>query len=87
MFARNAILLDEPTAALGVRQKNLVGEIIRGAADSGLAVLVVSHDVSRMLGWAHRAIVLRQGRVALVSDAAALSLEDVVSAMVGEQAA
>ena len=87
MFAKRAILLDEPTAALGVRQTNLVIEIIRGAASSGLGVLVVSHDVSRVLKLADRVVVLRQGRVALVSAASALSLEDVVSAMVGEPAA
>lgn len=87
MFAKKAILLDEPTAALGVRQTKLVSEIIRGAANSNLGVLVVSHDVSRMLSLADRVVVLRQGRVALVSATSGLSLEDVVSAMVGEQAA
>ena len=83
MWARRAMLLDEPTAALGVKQSGLVGEIIRGAANAGLGVLVVSHDVGRILKIADRVVVLRQGSVALESKASTLSIEHVVQAMVG----
>ena len=83
MWARRAMLLDEPTAALGVKQSGLVGEIIRGAANAGLGVLVVSHDVGRILKIADRVVVLRQGHVALESKASILSIEHVVQAMVG----
>ena len=87
MFSTTAILLDEPTAALGVRQTALVGDIIRGAANGGLAVLIVSHDVSRILKLADRVVVLRQGKVAVTASTAELTLEHVVAAMVGSEAA
>jgi simple sugar transport system ATP-binding protein len=83
MWAKRAILLDEPTAALGVKQAGLVGEVIRAAAGRGLGVVVVSHDVARMLALANRVLVLRQGRIALNSIASALSIEKIVQVMVG----
>jgi simple sugar transport system ATP-binding protein len=83
MWAKRAILLDEPTAALGVKQAGLVSEVIKAASNRRLGVLVVSHDVTRMLSLAHRVIVMRQGRIALDSIASALSLEKVVQVMVG----
>lgn len=83
MWARRAILLDEPTAALGVKQSGLVGEIIRASADDGLAVLVVSHDVERILKLADRVVVLRQGSVVMETATSSLTLEVVVRAMLG----
>ena len=85
MTARLAVLLDEPTAALGPRQIAVVTDAIRSAARAGLGVLVISHDVPAMLELADRVIVLRQGRIAADAAASTLTLADVVSAMVGEQ--
>jgi ABC-type sugar transport system ATPase subunit len=62
-WAENVLLMDEPTAALGVRQTEIVTNVIRAAADSGLGVLVISHDMPHMLRTADRIAVLRHGVV------------------------
>lgn len=55
------ILLDEPTAALGVAQRADVLKLIRTLRDQGNGVLVVSHDLADMLEVADRIVVLRLG--------------------------
>jgi ABC-type sugar transport system ATPase subunit len=81
--ARKALLLDEPTAALGVRQSELVCDAIRRAAAGGLAVLVISHDLERMLRTAHRVVVLHRGRVAMNAATEGLTVAAVVESMMG----
>jgi len=54
--------MDEPTAALAVEHAGRVLELIRSLAASGIAVLLVSHDMQHVLQVTHRVIVLRQGR-------------------------
>ncbi len=83
MWAKSAILMDEPTAALGTRQTAIAYESIRSAAAKGLAVVVISHDIPKMLDLADRIAVLRQGRTIASHPAADLDLTDVVSLMLG----
>ena len=83
MWSRRGILLDEPTAALGTRQSDVVCDLIRSTADRGLGVMVISHDIPRILGVAHRVIVLLHGSVALEASAGDVSGRDIVDAMVG----
>jgi simple sugar transport system ATP-binding protein len=87
MWSGIAVLMDEPTAALGPRQSEIVSRTIRATADRGLAVLVVSHDIPRMLQVADRVAVLRQGRVVHSARSGEVSLTDIVGAMVGQQIA
>jgi simple sugar transport system ATP-binding protein len=82
-WAENAILLDEPTAALGTRQTEIVVEMIRGIAERGLGVLVISHDMPRMLDLAHRIVVLRLGRVVADMPTDGLTIPRVVERMLG----
>jgi simple sugar transport system ATP-binding protein len=86
MWAKAAILMDEPTAALGTKQTAIVYESIRSAAVRGLAVVVISHDIPRMLSLADRIAVLRQGRTVSITPARDLNLTDVVTMMLGGQA-
>jgi simple sugar transport system ATP-binding protein len=86
MWATAAILMDEPTAALGTKQTQIVYESIRSAADRGLAVVVVSHDIPKMLSLADRIAVLRQGRTVSITPASDLNLTDVVTMMLGGRA-
>jgi simple sugar transport system ATP-binding protein len=86
MWATTAILMDEPTAALGTKQTDIVYESIRRAADRGLAVIVVSHDIPKMLSLADRIAVMRHGRTVANIAAAELTLTDVVTLMLGGQA-
>jgi simple sugar transport system ATP-binding protein len=83
MWARTAVLLDEPTAALGARQSEIVCELLRTIAARGLAVLVVSHDLPRVLKVADRVTILWRGRTVRDEPAADLTVPDVVAAMVG----
>jgi simple sugar transport system ATP-binding protein len=83
MWARTAVLLDEPTAALGARQSEIVCERMRRIAEKGLGVLVVSHDLPRMLKVADRVSILWRGKTALDADASSLTVPDVVETMVG----
>jgi simple sugar transport system ATP-binding protein len=83
MWARTAVLLDEPTAALGARQSEIVCELLRTIAARGLAVLVVSHDLPRVLKVADRVTILWRGKTVRDEPAADLTVPDVVAAMVG----
>lgn len=84
-WATTAVLMDEPTAALGPKQSAIVYETVRAAAARGLAVLVISHDIPRMLETAHRIAVMRHGSVVATRDARSLRLPDVIGLMLGEE--
>lgn len=83
MWSTSAILMDEPTAALGTVQSDIVCQLIRNTADSGMGVMVISHDIPRILDIADRVVVLRHGTVALDAPARGLQRRHVVDAMVG----
>ena len=57
------MILDEPTAALGVKQTRNVLALIRTLAARGAAVILISHDIETVLEMADRVVVLRLGRV------------------------
>jgi D-xylose transport system ATP-binding protein len=61
-FASRLVVLDEPTAALGLRESAQVLELIRKLPEHGVAVLVISHNLEHVMQVADRAVVLRQGR-------------------------
>lgn len=84
-WATTAVLMDEPTAALGPKQSAIVYETVQAAAERGLAVLVISHDIPRMLEVAHRIAVMRHGSVVAVRDAKSVRLTDVIGLMLGEE--
>ena len=56
------VILDEPTAALGVAQTRQVLELVKRLADQGLAVVLISHNLHDVLEVANRITVLRLGR-------------------------
>ncbi|MGZ6601642.1 MAG: ATP-binding cassette domain-containing protein [Solirubrobacteraceae bacterium] len=63
MYARRLMLLDEPTAALGVRETKGTLDVIRSVAAQGIGVLVISHSIDDVFAIADRIVVLRLGRV------------------------
>jgi simple sugar transport system ATP-binding protein len=85
MWSSTAVLMDEPTAALGARQSEIVCDLFRAVATQGLGVLVVSHDLPRVLKVADRVVILWRGKTALDAAAADLTVPDVVATMVGYQ--
>lgn len=82
-FARQLIVLDEPTAALGLRERTNVLRLIKKLPDAGVAVVLISHNLEEVIEVADRAVVLRQGNK--VGEAAATSAnhEQIVSLIVG----
>jgi ABC-type sugar transport system ATPase subunit len=61
-FASRVVILDEPTAALGLRESRGVLDLIIRLRDSGHAVIVISHAMDHVMEVANRAIVMRRGR-------------------------
>jgi ABC-type sugar transport system ATPase subunit len=61
-FASRLLILDEPTAALGVRESRSVLDLIQRLPERGLGVILISHNLEEVMQVAHRAVVLRQGR-------------------------
>ncbi len=82
MWAKGLVFMDEPTAALGVRQTGKVLELIRRVADRGVAVVLISHNMPEVIEVSDSIQVLRLGqRVAEFTKEA--SVEDLVGAMTG----
>ena len=63
-FASKIVILDEPTAALGVRESAQVLELIKELPKRGISVILISHNMEHVTQVADRAIVLRQGLIA-----------------------
>jgi simple sugar transport system ATP-binding protein len=61
MFSATLLILDEPTAALSLRQTRQVYSSIEAARDKNLAVIIISHNVDQMFPIADRFVVLRHG--------------------------
>jgi D-xylose transport system ATP-binding protein len=77
------VILDEPSAALGVRQTAMVLDLIERLRDQGHAVVLVSHNLANVFAVADRIYVLRLGRQAGDFDAASVSQDTVVAAITG----
>jgi D-xylose transport system ATP-binding protein len=62
VFARKVVILDEPTAALGLRESRKVLDLVARLRDEGNAVILITHNMEHVTELASRAVVLRQGR-------------------------
>ncbi|WJW65578.1 ATP-binding cassette domain-containing protein [Candidatus Chlorohelix allophototropha] len=79
------VLLDEPTAALGVAQTKQVLNLIRRLREQGLAVVVISHNLHDVFEVVDRAIVMRLGRRSATFDIKNTTPEKVVGAITGAE--
>jgi D-xylose transport system ATP-binding protein len=79
------VVLDEPTAALGVRQTAMVLNLIKRLKEEGHAVVVISHNLADVFEVADRIFVLRLGRKAADLGAHEASQEEVVAAITGAE--
>ena len=84
-WARHAVLMDEPTAALGARQREMVYAAIRSAAKRDLAVLLISHDIPQVLELADAIVVVRHGKDVARMRPGEVTVRDVIDAMLGEK--
>ena len=82
-FARHVVILDEPTAALGVKEGNMVLELIRRVRDKGLPVILISHNMPHVFEIADRIHVARLGKRAAILNPKKISMSDTVAVMTG----
>ena len=82
-FAQHVVIMDEPTAALGVKEGNMVLELIRRVRDRGLPVVLISHNMPHVFEIADRIHVARLGKRAAVLNPKEISMSDTVAVMTG----
>jgi ABC-type sugar transport system ATPase subunit len=78
------LLLDEPTAALGVNESSHVQELVLRLRDAGVAIILVSHNLEQILKLCDELVVLRRGAQVGVFPKSGLTQRDVVSLIVGD---
>jgi len=83
VWATNVVILDEPTAALGVVQTGRVLEVVDRARNAGMSVVLVSHNMPQVLQIADRVEVMRLGRRTARFRAGEATTDDLVAAMTG----
>src|SRR5438132_6861836 len=81
MWNSKLVILDEPTAALGVAQTEQVLELVRRLAHQGLAVVIISHNLHDVFETAHRIAVLRLGRNVGIYEREKTTQQEVVHAI------
>ncbi len=79
------LLLDEPSASLGVQASRRVEELINALRGQGTAILLACHDIDQMFRLADRIVVLRHGRVVADVEPGAVHPDDVVALLSGQQ--
>jgi simple sugar transport system ATP-binding protein len=82
-WASKVVFMDEPTAALGVVQTRKVLELIRRVRDTGLAVVLISHNMPDVLAVSDRVEVLRLGERVAQFKTSEVTMETLVGAMTG----
>ncbi|HEV7283794.1 MAG TPA: ATP-binding cassette domain-containing protein, partial [Kaistia sp.] len=82
-WGKRVVILDEPTAALGVRETNQVLNLITRVRDQGLSVVLISHSMPDVFQIADRIHIHRLGRRAVVVSPKTTSMSDVVGVMTG----
>src|SRR6266702_1257618 len=82
-FGSKVVILDEPTAALGVRESEQVLRLIRDLRERGLAIILISHNMPQVFDVADRIHIQRLGRCAGVVTPQSHSMEDAVAIMTG----
>ena len=86
MWNSKLVILDEPTAALGVAQTEQVLELVKRLGEQGLAVVLISHNLHDVFAVADRITVLRLGRNAGLFTRAEVTEEEVVHAITAGKA-
>ena len=86
-FGSKVVILDEPTAALGVRESAQVVDLIKRLRDNGLPIVLISHDMPNVFELADRIHIQRLGKRAAVISPKTHSMDDAVAIMTGARAA
>ncbi len=81
MWNSKLVIMDEPTAALGVNQTRQVLDLVKRLRDQGLAVMVISHNLNDVFEVADRIAVLHLGRMVAQDKASAFDRQSLVEYM------
>ncbi|TXG79778.1 MAG: sugar ABC transporter ATP-binding protein [Thermomicrobiales bacterium] len=82
-WAKNVVIMDEPTAALGVAQSQMVLDLMREVRNSGIPVVFISHNMPHVFEVADRIVVLRLGTVVTELDPRTDTIDQAVGWMTG----
>lgn len=82
-WGAEVVIMDEPTAALGVEQSAQVNELIKLISSQGVAVVLISHNMQHVMDTCDRAVVLYQGRCSADVAIADVDKNDLVSLITG----
>ena len=82
-WARRLVIMDEPTAALGVKETGQVLDLIRRVRERGLPVILISHDMPHVFELADRISIMRLGRRVAVVTPQSHSMPEAVAIMTG----
>jgi simple sugar transport system ATP-binding protein len=83
MWASKVVIMDEPTAALGVAQVGMVLNLVKRVRQAGIPVVFISHNMPHVFEVADRIVVLRLGEVVAELDPEEATTDDAVAAMTG----
>jgi fructose transport system ATP-binding protein len=84
-FGSKVVIMDEPTAALGVKESGQVLQMIRDLRDKGLPIILISHNMPHVFEVADRIHIQRLGRRIAVVNPKSISMSDAVAIMTGAQ--
>jgi fructose transport system ATP-binding protein len=82
-WGRKVVILDEPTASLGVRETHQVLDLIRQVREHGISVVLISHSMPEVFAIADRIHIHRLGRRAAIVNPKTTAMSDVVAVMTG----
>lgn len=83
MFGKRVAILDEPTAALGVRESQMAMDLVRSLKDHGLSVIMITHNMQHVLNYCDRVMVLRLGRLTAVRKVSEVDGDTLVGLITG----
>ena len=83
VWASRLMIMDEPTAALGVAQSRAVLDLVRRVRERGTSVVIISHILPHMLELADRIVVMRHGEKVADMPAAGVSQDELIELIVG----
>lgn len=83
MFGKRVAILDEPTAALGVRESQMAMNLVGQLRDHGLSVIMITHNMQHVLNYCDRVMVLRLGKLAAVRNVSEIDGDQLVGLITG----
>jgi D-xylose transport system ATP-binding protein len=81
-FNARVLIMDEPTAALGPKEKRKVAELIKSLKKEGLGILLISHDIHDVFDLSDRISVLYNGRLVATLRASEVAMDEVLGLII-----